>query len=268
MPFRFPFLFPLTKKMLIITAPSKTQEFNGRSFHITTQPQLLNKSLELIQQLKQLSKAELSSLMKTSEKLTASTYHRIHSFSTPFSCENAHQAIFTFQGDAYDAILSENYSESELEHSQKHLCVLSGLYGVLRPLDLMQPYRLEMATKLAVKGSENLYKFWKSCITETLNNALMELKDSTVVNLASVEYSKAIDKKLLKGKMIDVIFKQPHKGGLKTIPIHSKRARGSMIHYMIREKIDRAVDLQGFNLNEYSFQQEDSTETSWLFVKS
>ncbi len=205
--------------------------------------------------------------MKTSPKLPESTFQRIHNFTTPFTPENAKQAIFTFQGDAYDSIEANNYSTEELDYAQKHVNILSGLYGLLRPLDLMQPYRLEMGLKLSVGGCNNLYQLLKEDVTELLNERLQESGDRTVVNLASTEYSKVIDKKRLQGEMIEMVFQQEHKGKMKTIPIHSKRARGLMIHYTISNKIDKALQLQRFNLDGYSIDRSRSTETKWFFIR-
>ncbi|BHH81725.1 peroxide stress protein YaaA [Desulforhopalus sp. 52FAK] len=253
--------------MQLITAPSKTQEFNGRIFTGHTLPQCLATSLTINNILQKMTRDELSTRMKTSAKLTESTYQRIQNFETPFTIDNAKQAIFTFQGDAYDAIDAENYSAQELEHAQKHLNILSGLYGLLRPLDLMQPYRLEMGLKLAVGNCKNLYQLWRDEITGVLNKRLAQSTDATVVNLASTEYSKVIDRKQLQGKIIEVAFQQEHKGQIKTIPIHSKRARGMMIHYAISNRIEQARQLQQFDLDGYGLDSSKTTDTSWVFVR-
>lgn len=254
--------------MQLITAPSKTQQFNNREFNTFTQPDTLNTSEKIIEVLKRLTKEDIASLMKTSEKLTQSTYERIHAFNLPFNKDNAKQAIFTFQGDAYDAITASSYSEEELHHAQAHLNILSGLYGILRPLDLMQPYRLEMAAKLEVSGNKNLYSLWKEEVTGLLNRRLRESTEPVVINLASEEYSKVIDRKTLEAEIVTIIFKQEHKGKIKTIPIHSKRARGLMIHYMIKRRLHRAEELKSFDLDGYSLLESETTETSWVFFKN
>ncbi|MFT5697194.1 MAG: cytoplasmic iron level regulating protein YaaA (DUF328/UPF0246 family) [Desulforhopalus sp.] len=212
-------------------------------------------------------KDELTALMKTSPRLTDTTHQRIHSFATPFTIDNAKQALFTFQGDAYDAITAETYKEEELQYAQQHLNILSGLYGLLRPLDLMQPYRLEMGTKLAVDGCKNLYQYWRKEITETLNSRLQRSQDATVVNLASTEYSKVIDKDKLEGKMVEVVFQQEHKGKIKTIPIYSKRARGLMIHFAIANRIETALELQRFDLDRYRLDDAKTTKDCWVFFR-
>lgn len=214
-----------------------------------------------------MTKDEIATLMKTSPKLTEATCQKITNFTLPFTFENAKQAIFTFQGDAYDAIAADSYSKEQLSYAQKHLSILSGLYGLLRPLDLMQPYRLEMGAKLAIANSKNLYQLWKKEITAKLHERLVDSGETTIINLASTEYSKAIDRRQLKEDIIDVVFQQEHKGKIKTIPIHSKRARGLMIHYAISNTIEQVSELQQFDLDGYTLNQETSTDEKWIFVK-
>jgi cytoplasmic iron level regulating protein YaaA (DUF328/UPF0246 family) len=253
--------------MQLITAPSKTQNFNGRTYTEHSLPILLEKTKILARQLKSMDHQELSQLMKTSERLTESTYQLIHNFSHPFSPDNAKQSIFTFQGAAYNAIQADLYTNEQLRHAQQHLIILSGFYGILRPLDLMQPYRLEMGCSRAVGKAANLYQFWQKQVTESINQSVTESSDKVLVNLASKEYSKVVDKKRLQGEMVTITFKQLHKGQFRTIPIHAKKARGLMIHYVISERIDHAAKLKEFNLDGYCFSKEDSTATEWLFLK-
>lgn len=253
--------------MQIITAPSKTQKFNGRTYAQYTYPGLLDKTKILADRLKLMDRDELSRLMKTSQRLTESTYQLINNFTLPFSPDNSKQALFTFQGDAYSAIEAELYSTEQLQHAQQHLFILSGFYGILRPLDLMQPYRLEMGLVLTAEEAPNLYQFWGDQITEIINQGLIKNKDKILINLASKEYSKVINKKKLQGEMIDVTFRQMHKGRLKTIPIHSKRARGMMIHFAISERIATATGLKDFDKGGYKFSSENSTATEWVFLK-
>lgn len=253
--------------MQLITAPSKTQQFNGRMYAEHSLPILFEQTKILTRQLKLFKRQELSQLMKTSEKLTESTYQLIHNFSHPFSPDNAKQALFTFQGAAYSAINAESYTKEQLSHAQQHLFILSGLYGILRPLDLMQPYRLEMGCSLAAGGANNLYHFWQGHVTDIINQALTEDSDKVLINLASKEYSKVVDNKKLQGEMVTITFKQLHKGRLRTIPVHAKKARGLMIHFAISKQVDRATELKAFNLDGYCFSKEDSTATEWLLVK-
>ncbi|NOR26834.1 MAG: peroxide stress protein YaaA [Desulforhopalus sp.] len=253
--------------MQLITAPSKTQQFNGRIYAEHSLPILLEKTKILMGRLKSMDREDISRLMKTSERLTESTYRLIDDFSHPFSPDNAKQALFTFQGAAYSAINAELYTKEQLYFAQQHLLILSGLYGILRPLDLMQAYRLEMGCSFAAEGAANLYHFWREQITDVINQALTEDSDNTLINLASKEYSKVVDKKKLQGEMITITFKQLHKGQLRTIPIHSKKARGLMIHFAISKQIKNTIELKEFDLDGYQFTKEDSTAAEWLFLK-
>lgn len=253
--------------MQIITAPSKTQKFNERTYAQYTYPVLLDKTKILADRLKLMDRSELSRLMKTSQRLTESTYQLIDNFILPFSPDNSKQALFTFQGDAYSAIEAELYSTEQLHHAQQHLFILSGFYGILRPLDLMQLYRLEMGSVFPVGEAPNLYQFWGDQVTEIINQSLIKSKDKILINLASKEYSKVINKKKLQGEMIDITFRQMHKGQLRTIPIHSKRARGLMIHFAISEQITNAEQLKEFDRGGYNFSCENSTATEWIFLK-
>lgn len=256
------------KSMQIITAPSKTQAFNGRQFADHTLPIGLAKTERIAARLKTLSFTELGRLMKTSNKLTESTLKRIDTFCLPFSLDNARQALFTFQGDAYSNISATTYSTTELHHAQRHLFILSGLYGVLRPLDLMQPYRLEMGCPLPVDGTSNLYQFWRDLVTSTISEASCNDADKTLINLASAEYAKVIERKKLLAKMVSITFKQPHaKGGYRTIPIYAKRARGAIIDFIITGAVDRAEGLLEFNQDGYAFNSKDSTEDQWIFLQ-
>ncbi len=253
--------------MQLITAPSKTQKFNGRIYTEHSLPSLFAQTKTLSRMLKSIDRQELSRLMKTSERLTESTYKLIQDFSHPFSKDNAKQALFMFQGAAYSAITAETYSKEQLRHAQQHLFILSGFYGTLRPLDLMQPYRLEMGCSMPVGNAASLYSFWQTPITDIINQALKEDGDGILVNLASKEYSKVIDKKSLQGEMITITFKQLHKGTFRTIPIHAKKARGLMIHFVISQQIGEAAKLKKFNLDGYCFSKEDSTTAEWIFLK-
>ncbi len=266
--------------MIIITSPSKTQQIQGtplpHAYQDFTIPPLLAESEKIIAALKKLNREELGKLLKTSPALTESAYHLLQSFSTPFSpppAKNCEAALRLFQGDAYGEIDAENYTAKESAYAQKHLRILCGLYGVLRPLDLVQPYRLEMQSRLTVGGCKNLYQFWGEKINSFL---LAELdgkpeKERIIINLASTEYSKIIDTKRLKeagGRLLTIFFQQPNKkaaGEYKTIPIYAKRARGMMIDYMIKRELDDAEKLQEFTRSGYRYREEESTAEKWLF---
>jgi len=253
--------------MQLITAPSKTQQFNGRIYAEHSLPMLFEKTKVLTKRLKSMDRKDICRLMKTSEKLTESTCRLIDEFSHPFSPDNAKQALFTFQGAAYSAIKEELYTKEQLQYAQQHLLILSGLYGVLRPLDLMQAYRLEMGCSLATEGAANLYHFWRKQITDVINQALTKDSDKVLINLASKEYSKVVDKKKLQGEMVTITFKQLNKGRFRTIPIHSKKARGLMIHFAISKQIKNAAGLKEFDLDGYAFTKEESTAAEWLFLR-
>ncbi len=259
--------------MLLVIAPAKTQKKAElpaacRQF---SSPHFINKSKQLINELKAFSEPQLAKMMKTSARLTAATYRQIHNFTTPFHKENAHPALYTFQGDAYAMIDTAGYSDTQLAYAQKHLVILSGLYGMLRPLDLMQPYRLEMGLKFAPAGMKNLYQFWQQEITARIVQQLAAAAEKTVINLASDEYAKVLDKKVLQQNGCDIItitFQQPHTkgtGGYRTIPIHSKRARGMMVDFIIKNRLTKAEQLKVFSEGDYLFNPEKSTEKSWVF---
>lgn len=254
--------------MQIIISPSKTQQFNGRACGTFTLPLLEQKTKVVMEQLKLLDKKAIAGLMKTSAQLTESTYKMIDALTQPYSLQNAAQALFTFQGDAYKMIDAENYTLEQLLYAQKHLFILSGLYGVLRPLDLMQPYRLAMGCPFAVGNVSNLYLFWREAITDSINRDLAQKSDKVLVNLASKEYSTVIDQRKLQAEMVSITFKQMHKGQFRTIPIHTKRARGLMLHFAISEQIETAAGLKEFTGDGYCFNSRESTDKEWLFLQS
>ncbi|WP_163336991.1 peroxide stress protein YaaA [Desulfopila sp. IMCC35008] len=252
--------------MLLIVAPSKTQKpiQNDAPF---TEPLFSRECAHLNRYLGKLSLEDLCRLMKMSEKLGQLTAGRIKSFQFPFTRENSTQALFTFQGDSYDALRPAEYSTEQLQHGQDHLCILSGLYGILRPLDLMQPYRLEMATKLETDSGKNLYDFWGNSLTNAINDICGKKGYDTLINLASAEYSKSIRPKELHPAFLTITFKEKKGDGYKTIPIHSKRARGMIIDYMITECFSEASQLKTFTGAGYRFNEELTTDTEWIFTR-
>lgn len=253
--------------MLILLSPSKTQRPINRHFPHFSRPVFNKKTLYLANYLKSMDKTEISQLMKTSDKLTENTFRQIHSFRLPFSIEKTQQAIFTFQGDAFSQMTPESYSEEELLYLQDHVCILSGLYGILRPLDLMFPYRLEMGAKLTGQKTTNLYHYWSDVVTGFINSSLAETESQTGVNLASVEYFKTVNRKHIEGEIITIIFRQQKNGVYKTIPIYSKRARGLMTHFAVTHLIKKVGNLKSFNLDGYSYRKEESTKETWVFNK-
>jgi uncharacterized protein len=253
--------------MLMIIAPSKTQDFNDSFCAKTTQPLLLQDSELLIEELQKLSVSELGKLMKMSERLALQTYQRINAFETPFTVENARSAIAVFQGDVYSKITVNEYSNEELSYLQDHLCILSGLYGILRPLDLMQVYRLEMGCRLANNRGRNLYEFWGEKITTELNCILASHQKNILVNLASSEYSRVIKKKSLHGSVLQIDFKERKGDIYRTVAIHAKRARGMMVDYAVKNRAQTVTELKDFQEAGYTFRPELSKGDHYCFTR-
>ncbi len=253
--------------MLMLIAPSKTQE-SGHSFPAEpTQPLFLEESALLVEELRKLSVPALGKLMKMSERLAVQTHQRIDAFNMPFTAGNSGPALFTFQGDVYSRIDVTGYGQADLDYVQSHLCILSGLYGILRPMDLMQPYRLEMGCRLANSRGKNLYDFWSIKVTEGVNEILATQQEPIVVNLASAEYMRVINKKELKGSLLQVDFKERKGDGYRTVAIHAKRARGMMVDFAVTEKIETVTALKKFQLSGYVFQAELSSEKQYVFTR-
>ena len=249
--------------MLAIISPSKTQDFSTPDIQDHTLTRQLDESKAVFKILKQKTQEELSKLMSISEKLATLNYTRFQDFSTPFNFNNAKQALLAFKGDVYNGIDAPNLSKKDLTFAQDNLRMLSGLYGVVRPLDLIAPYRLEMGTKLANPRGKNLYEFWGSKISELLN----EDESEVIINLASNEYFKGIDKKTLKPKIINIVFKEFKGDKYKIIGIYAKRARGLMVQYIIKNRIQNSQDLKSFAMEDYRFKEELSDSTTWVFTR-
>ena len=201
--------------------------------------------------------------MSLSDKLSKLNFDRFQAFKTSFSLDNSKQALLAFKGDVYNGINASSFSLQDLDFAQQNVRMLSGLYGVLRPLDLIQPYRLEMGTRLSNAQGNNLYDFWGSDISKILN----EDEKKLIVNLASNEYFKAIDKKILKAQILDIVFKEKKKDTYKVIGIYAKRARGLMINYIIRNRLTDAEALKDFSDEGYRFDNDLSSESSWVFLR-
>ena len=252
--------------MKIIISPAKSLDFESKvptSLH--TQPQFLEQSEKLHKKLKTLSKKKLSDLMKISDDLAALNYDRNQTWQTPFTPENAKQAIYAFTGEVFRGIDVNTLEEEKLPLLQERLRILSGLYGLLKPLDLIQPYRLEMGTKLKVGRRENLYKFWDDTVAKALNQELE--KDELLINLASAEYFKVIPKKVLKVPMITPVFKDFKNGEYKTIMTFAKKARGLMVRYIIDNNVKTIEELKGFNVDNYRYSEEMSSATDIYFTR-
>ncbi|NJN23777.1 MAG: peroxide stress protein YaaA [Acaryochloridaceae cyanobacterium RL_2_7] len=253
--------------MLMVISPAKTLDFSPRDCSDYTIPDQLDQSQELVEQLRELSPSEIGTLMKISPKLSDLNYQRFQDFHLPFSMDNAKPALLAFKGDVYKGIDTATYKPDDLNFAQKHLRILSGLYGILRPLDLIQPYRLEMGTKFQNAKGKNLYEFWGSQISELINQSLEGQSENVLVNLASNEYFKAIDQKRLKARLLNIAFKEHKNGAYKVVAIHAKRARGLMVDYGVRNRIQTVEALKGFDLEGYVFREDLSTESDWVFAR-
>ena len=253
--------------MLMIISPAKTLDYESPLATETyTQPDYLDDACELIDQLKDLEPHQVSNLMSISNKLGQLNAERFRSWHTPFTPDNARQAILAFKGDVYTGLDAESFSEDDFAFAQQHLRMLSGLYGLLKPLDLMQPYRLEMGTKFENKRGKDLYAFWGSKLTKALNE-LLAADDKVLVNLASNEYFKSVQKKDIDGRLVTPQFKDWKNGQYKMISFYAKKARGLMCRYAIQNRITQADDLKGFNLEGYYFSEEQSDNNNWVFLR-
>ncbi|MCK5725849.1 MAG: peroxide stress protein YaaA [Thiotrichaceae bacterium] len=254
--------------MLITLSPSKGQDFDSPApIADFTIPEQLDNTLILNKQARQLTIEAIRELMTVSENIAKLNHQRFQTFSTPFTLTNAKQALFAFKGDVYTGISAVQFSEEDIHYAQDHLRMLSGLYGALRPLDLMQPYRLEMKTKLANPRGDNLYQFWGEIITEQLNQALEGHKEKVLINLASNEYFKSVKPKALKAKLLTITFKEEKEGKVRIIAIFAKRARGMMTDYIIRHRIETVEGIKGFEMAGYRYSAEYSDDKQMTFVR-
>ncbi|MFN0729882.1 peroxide stress protein YaaA [Polaribacter gochangensis] len=252
--------------MKIIISPAKSLDFESKvptSLH--SQPQFLDDSIKLNKKLKTLSRKKLSDFMGISDDLAALNYERNQNWSLPFTPDNSKQAIFAFTGEVFRGIDVHTLDSDKIPLLQDRLRILSGLYGLLKPLDLIQAYRLEMGKKLKVGRTENLYQFWGDKIAEALNE---ELTDGDLfINLASSEYFKSVNQKVLKVPMITPVFKDFRNGQYKTIMTFAKKARGLMVRYIIDNNVTTIDALKGFHIDGYGFDENRSTETELVFTR-
>ena len=255
--------------MLMVISPAKTLDFETPpTTERFTQPQYLDHSQELILQLRELTPAQISELMHLSDKLAGLNAARFGSWTPAFTAKNAKQALLAFKGDVYTGLAAETLSETDLDYAQQNLRMLSGLYGLLRPLDLMQPYRLEMGTKLANARGKDLYAFWGERISEWLNEALAEQGDDVLLNLASNEYFSAVKRSALKARVIDTEFRDQKNGQYKIISFYAKKARGMMSRFVISERIDNPEHLKQFDVQGYRFDNELSKPDKLVFLRA
>lgn len=254
--------------MLLVISPAKNLDYesplNTSEF---TQPDMLDDAQKLINRCKKLAPQDIGSLMSISDKLADLNAKRYHQWSLPFTCENARQAMFAFNGDVYTGLEASSLSEKDIEFAQQHLRILSGLYGVLKPLDLMQAYRLEMGTKLDTRRGKNLYEFWGDRITKSINTAMQAQGDNVLINLASNEYFKSVNTKKLKGEIYTPVFKDEKNGQFKIISFFAKKARGLMARYIIQHQLTEVEQLQAFDSAGYYYSEEMSKGKELVFLR-
>lgn len=255
--------------MLTVISPAKTLDYESPlPSHDASRPRMLEHSAELVERARELSAADIKQLMKVSDKIAALNVQRFAGWATPFTEDNARPAIFAFKGDVYTGMDIASFDADDLDSAQRRLRILSGLYGVLRPLDLMQPYRLEMGTRLETARGKNLYEFWGDLITEQLKQDMQAADTDTLINLASNEYFKAVKVALLPGPVIEPVFQDEKNGEYKVIAFRAKKARGRMAAWLVRENPTRVADLQQYAEDGYRYAPEVSTETRPVFRRA
>ncbi|MGV8916201.1 MAG: peroxide stress protein YaaA [Pseudomonas sp.] len=254
--------------MLMVISPAKTLDFDTppvtKRF---TQPQFLDHSQELIVLLRELTPAQIAELMDLSDKLSGLNAARFGSWTPAFTPENAKQALLAFKGDVYTGLQAENFTDADFSYAQDHLRMLSGLYGLLRPLDLMQPYRLEMGTRLENARGKDLYAFWGTQISEWLNQALADQGDDLLLNLASNEYFSAVKRTALKARIINTEFRDLKNDQYKIISFYAKKARGMMSRFVIKEQINSPEHLKQFDAQGYRYSPSKSTPDNLVFLR-
>lgn len=250
--------------MLILISPAKTLDYSAPNFKEFTQPDFQQDVKSLIQVMKKKSAKEIGELMHVSDSLAALNEERFKTFENDFNPENSKQALLAFKGDVYTRIDVENYTSEDFDFAQNHLRILSGLYGLLKPLDLIQPYRLEMGTRLENKKGKNLYEFWDKKIAKAINEAAQK---QPIVNLASQEYFKAVDQKILKSPLINIHFKEFKGDNYQIVGFFAKQARGMMTNFAIKNRVTNPEDLKTFNEERYEYSEKLSSSKDWVYVR-
>ena len=254
--------------MLALISPAKTLDYEtALPTDVHTLPRLLTHSQQLIDSSRQLSATQIADLMKVSEKIAQLNVARFKDWQPEFNFSNARQAMFAFKGDVYTGLDAYALNDSQIEYAQQHLRMLSGLYGLLRPLDLMMPYRLEMGTKLHNVRGHNLYQFWDHHITDLINQDLANAESELLLNLASDEYYKSVNVAEIRAEIIKPVFLDQKNGKYKVISFYAKKARGLMARYMIENQLQRIEDLKSFNLNGYYFDSGSSIHGELVFKR-
>lgn len=255
--------------MLHVISPAKTLDFEtAPATSDYSQPRFLEHSQALIDELRHLTADDVSALMKISPKLGELNAQRFREWQQPFTPQNAKAAVLAFKGDVYTGMQAELFSHDDFAYAQQHLRILSGLYGLLGPLDLIQPYRLEMGTAFANARGKHLYAFWGDIITEALNRELAQQRDKVLINLASNEYWSAVNPKALDARVITPVFKDTKHGQLKIISFYAKKARGMMSAYLIQQRVDEVDALKAFDVGGYRFDASLSKGDEWVFTRA
>lgn len=254
--------------MILTLSPAKTMDFETQCLtEKHTSPDFIEDSEELIKNLTKMGKSDLSELMNISDKLADLNYDRYRSWSVPFNTDNAKQALLAFKGDVYTGFGFDEWRSADFNFAQKRIRILSGLYGLLRPLDLIQAYRLEMGTRLNTSRGKNLYDFWGDTLTGALNAAIKESKSKVLINLASNEYFKSVDANNLEAEVIAPTFKDFKNGKHKFISFYAKKARGMMADFIVRNKIKSPVELLKFDVGGYYYCSSSSTPEEPVFLR-
>jgi cytoplasmic iron level regulating protein YaaA (DUF328/UPF0246 family) len=254
--------------MLTVISPAKTLDFETPpSTRKATQPRFIERSAALVDDARSLSPDDIRALMGVSDNIAQLNHQRFMNWGTPFTLDNAKQALLAFKGDVYTGLQADTLSTAQLGFAQKHLCILSGLYGLLRPLDLMQAYRLEMGLKFANRGGDNLYQFWGDEITTALNAQLKKSGTKVLVNLASNEYYKAVKPKALDAEIITPVFKDLKGDKYKIISFYAKKARGQMARFIIDKEINEPEGLKKFRTEGYRYNRAESTARELIFTR-
>ena len=254
--------------MLVVISPAKSLDFEKQSIVTdSSQIEFKEEAIQLVQELKVLNREDIGSLMSLSDKLSKLNYDRYQNFKRSYTESNSKQSLLAFKGDVYVGMEAENFSQNDFSYAQDHLRILSGLYGTLKPLDLIQPYRLEMGTKFENSVGKNLYEFWGNKVTDSINSQLKKSKSEFLVNLASNEYFKVLKKKQINAQIITPNFKDAKNGQYKMISFFAKKARGAMTAYIIQNKITKVEGLKGFNWDGYVYNESLSKGNDLIFTR-
>ena len=254
--------------MLLLISPAKTLDYETPvTTQLKSEPEFTDRAETLINNLRDYAPQDIAKLMKLSDKLASLNVARYQSWVKEHNEANAKQALLAFKGDVYTGLDAESFDDEDYQFAQNHLRILSGLYGLLKPMDLMQPYRLEMGTKLQNEAGKNLYSYWGSTITDRLNNELDDEQTPVVVNLASNEYFKSVQPKALNARLISPEFKDLKNGQYKIISFYAKKARGLMTRYAIKNRIENPEELKQFDLEGYRFNASMSEGDKWVFTR-